>query len=323
MSHIVLQTSFWQAGLQAIGTLTIIFVFWALKTRYLVSYRNLPCEYRILVPITSLPMSVSKLISPFPAPPGHWTAGGLSASLKNTRNGEVLGQWFAQSGRTLLIRTNPFYRPIIITSDPSFIGYIHRQISDFEGSPRLGSVLASMGLEHGISNAMGQSRKRSRRALELAFSRATMKALFPDMLVQAARARDDVVATTMSDSVAGSKHRQPQPVDLLAVSTKYMIDVVGKCIFGVDYGAHPKGVAAEIQSTVKSFYKERQGLSWWDSNGVRSTRGRKEHSWRSHLVRSSEHPRINGYQSHVTLSAPSDRCVRSEEHVAHRFADQF
>ena len=135
---------------------------------------------------------------------------------------------------------------------------------DFEDSPRLGTAIKVTGLPNAIAIVMGQSRKRSRRALETAFSQNNMRDLFPHMLSKAKLVRDQLLNDMRKQG--GSSVSLTR--DISALVTRYMVDLMGLCIFGVEYDSIRSGVPSEFERTVKKFYERRMDLTTYDNNSV-------------------------------------------------------
>ena len=155
-----------------------------------------------------------------------------------------------------MIRAPPLFQPMILTSDPAFVGHVHQHVLDFEDSSQLGSTLRSMGLPNAICCVSGQPRKRIRRAMETAFSHSTMRDLFPLMLAKANLAIDEIQKGDLTS------------LDTVTMSTRYMIDLMGQCIFGEEYNSIGSGMPTEFERTVKRYYETRVTLTAWDLKNV-------------------------------------------------------
>ena len=125
--------------------------------------------------------------------------------------------------------------------------------------------MKAMGLPHAIPCVTGQPRKRIRRAMETAFSQSSMRDLFPKMLAKANLATAELLRTGEEDRQAGQS-----TVDTVTMSTRYMIDLMGQCIFGVEYDSIGSGVPTEFERTVKRYYERRVTLTMWDLKSVRT-----------------------------------------------------
>ena len=155
-----------------------------------------------------------------------------------------------------MIRAPPLFQPMILTSDPAFVRHVHQHVMDFEESPRLGSTMRSMGLPNAIPCVTGQPRKRIRRAMETAFSHNTMRDLFPMMLAKANLAISEIQKGDQTS------------LDTVTMSTRYMIDLMGQCLYDEEYDSIASGMPTEFERIVKRYYETRVTLTAWDLNNV-------------------------------------------------------
>ncbi|ORX34510.1 cytochrome P450 [Kockovaella imperatae] len=224
-------------------------VAWILRARVLTPYNHLPCERCNFHPSFTRTDHSS-------APPGLSLKHDHSSLSLGKPYGSTWREWFKTYGSTMLIRVAPYYRPVILTKDPSFIRHVFANINDFEGSPRFSKAFKLMGLNGALPGVHGERRQRIRAVYGRSASLAAMRAKFPQMLKVANKVKQEI--SQASEVVNG------QPFNPAPHVIAFQMGILSKIVFGFTDEEIVNGKPKEFQDILAEYLKSRQSLRWWD-----------------------------------------------------------
>ncbi|ORX37566.1 cytochrome P450 [Kockovaella imperatae] len=247
------------AGIICLASSTLlILIGWVVRTRILTPYRHLP------------------------SPPGLSLKHNHSSLTYSTPFGQKWGDWFKTYGNTIVVRVAPYHREEILTIDPGFVRYVHANVNDFEGSPRLGRAMVDMGIHGAISCAKGEKRQKIRAVFERSCSLAAMRGYFPRFINLAYKARDKIMEELESDT---EKRSGKKPINPSTHAVGYQMGIVSTVLFGFNEEDIAKGRSTEVRDTIMAFHKARSELKWWDTKSLfRTPRYRRYNRSRDQLA---------------------------------------